>query len=61
MVVESRLPDYSKSGMKAGVHSWPITRNSKKSCCESNAEAQVIADRFVVTQLKETDFDNALT
>jgi len=41
MVVEGRLPEISKNGRQTGVHSWPISKDSKKSCCQSISRHEV--------------------
>lgn len=33
MVIEGRVPELTASGRRTGIHSWPLTNNSKKSCC----------------------------
>ncbi|XP_065662323.1 atos homolog protein A isoform X2 [Hydra vulgaris] len=39
LVVEGRLPE-NKCGRKAGVHSWPLSRNSFKECCTNDLSKQ---------------------
>lgn len=42
MVIEGRVPELTASGRRTGIHSWPLTNNSKKSCCfKTNIQEEV--------------------
>lgn len=51
LVVEGRLPEFSKNGRRTGTHSWPITKCSQKLCFQT-AEMSELCKLVSSTRLK---------
>eukprot|EP00112_Aurelia_sp_Birch-Aquarium-sp1_P026479 Seg940.10 transcript_id=Seg940.10/GoldUCD/mRNA.D3Y31 product="Protein FAM214A" protein_id=Seg940.10/GoldUCD/D3Y31 len=52
LIVEGRLPEFSKNGRREGNHCWPVCPDSKKECCKENGPKESSMCNFVHTARK---------